>query len=82
LDVAVSFVSVKAGDALMLYYLGAPATAGDWSTAGLVNSQNIAHAVSHISLWSGSYSSGATPPTPLPHDPPLVSPPSKGPLRD
>jgi hypothetical protein len=60
----VSFVSVKAGNEFMLYQLAAPATSGLWSTAGLVNKNLIPHAVSHISLWSGTFSSGVPlPPT-------------------
>jgi hypothetical protein len=70
-DTAVSFLSVKAGNQFMLYSLDAPATAGTWSTAGLINNQQIAHAVSHISLWSGAYQSGVTQPT---QDPPIVTP--------
>jgi hypothetical protein len=49
----ISFYSVKAGNEFMLYQLAQAATTGAWSTAGLVNNKGVAHAVSHISLWTG-----------------------------
>ncbi len=74
-DEFVSFLTVKAGNEFMLYQLSQPATSGAWSTAGLVNNHGIAHAVSHISLWSSPFIAPAPPPIAPP-------PPDRGSLSD
>ncbi len=47
----VDFVSVKAGPEFILYKLATPASAGNWSTAGLANGQGNLRQLSHLTFF-------------------------------
>lgn len=57
-DAGVSFISVKAGNAFMLYSVDPTATSGSWSTAGLSDKfdkhgNEKLKDLSHYTLWAG-----------------------------
>ena len=54
----VDFLAVKSGTEFVLYQLAAPASSGNWSTAGLVNGMGQQRELSHLTFFGAA---GAVP---------------------